>query len=137
MNSFTEMITAAYEAEKAEAEKATTAHRLRTQAQIAEALEELGIAEYTQDGNLVKLDGLTIKAEFEYGHIEFQIQGKCPECNETCWSGTVSDLAGIGKMYFDFDPQYAHRCPQSQKPLTTQEALVEAIVAIVNEVIEE
>lgn len=59
--------------------------------------------------------------------MNWQVQGTCSDCGETCWSRAVEGLDGIGEMYNEFDPHYDHRCHPEPAPLTIDENLIDAI----------
>lgn len=139
---FVEMITAAYKAEQHRQDLDTEARRLKNEAMIIEDLTKMGAEDFTVKNCTVTFNsGLVLLAVFEYRHFMYQVQGVCPTCGETCWSGGRSGLVGIGEMYLDFDPSYNHRCLTKTKEVfpsnLEEQQLVAALKKFVVSIIEE
>lgn len=75
-----------------------------------------------EDGVVIFPDGLRLSFYREYGedsHDAFRVQGQCPLCGETCWSGACFAPYGVGEMLAAFSPQ-GHRClvPDERRPIS-------------------
>lgn len=136
---FVEMITLEYEAKRAQrAAKEETTHR-EDEAKIREDLDDLGVTEkFTIENHIVTFDrDLILQAVYDYNNYEYQVQGVCDKCFQTCWSTSSRTLAYIGEMYHDFKASYKHRCPTKSTASSLEEKLIETLKDLVASKIEE
>lgn len=93
------------------------------------------------DGTTFTLDNYTInnikiRAQFDgYSFAGFTVRGTCPLCGTSIYSRACWNIADVGKMLTDFEPNFNHRCPFEPVPATTwQDKLAEAIAEAIEEI---
>ena len=71
----------------------------------------------------------------------FAIWGECPECGEGVWSQNIFDLASLGAMIEEFDPEFNHVCEKEPEEKSVEpkpaDYLYLAVRRIVAEYLEE
>jgi len=63
-----------------------------------------------EGGVVVFPDGPRLSFHGEGSHDAFTVQGQCPQCGETCWSGRCFTAGRVGEMLEEFEP-HGHSCP--------------------------
>ena len=125
---FLEQITQAYKERKQFEEDQAQILKMGIEDRVKEALTKLGVTEpFIPDGRQAQFDRIIIRAVLHNDHdLDWQVQGVCPDCSETCWSRNASNLPYIGEMHYDFKPDYNHYCTP-QETVTVSENLIDAL----------
>jgi hypothetical protein len=125
---FMEMITEAYQNQVIEDEKAQIEAQIKDETTIIESLAGLGVLGGFKVTNhkILFEDGIELEAIWEYGHLEFRLYDKCPQCDALCYN-QASTLAGIGEMVNNFQPYFLHTCKSNSIPEDYAGKLIEAL----------
>lgn len=132
MSKFVEQITKAFEVAQAQKQRHQERQDAITEDIVRKKLDSMGVTEFLVIGRKVKVGGVTFRATFYDGEVDgWQVKGNCLKCGHRCWSIAHSDLAGVGKMYLDFKPDFVHQCPPTQQ--TAEGKLVAALCDFIDE----